>query len=173
MVQGELTSMQLAITDELTGISNRRGFEMLAQKALAVCQRSGQAASVAVIDLDGLKAINDEMGHHEGDAAIKAFGELLVETFRDSDVVARVGGDEFYAFFSGTDEAQSDVAIARLTECVEAFNERGHTNFALRYSSGIAACSDETAFDLRRALQEADARMYAQKRSKPDRAVRS
>src|SRR5260370_27884397 len=93
VLQSELGS--LALTDELTGLYNRRGFLALAERQLKLGRRSGRGMLLFMMDLDRLKQINDSFGHFEGDRALKHTAHALEETFRDSDVVARLGGDEF------------------------------------------------------------------------------
>lgn len=95
MAEQELAAIQLATMDELTMLSNRRGFEALARHALGLCRRLARPASLLFLDLDGFKAINDTFGHAEGDRALADFARILSATFRESDVVGRLGGDEF------------------------------------------------------------------------------
>ena len=97
MVASELSAIELATMDELTQTSNRRGFDALARQALAACDRAEQPASVVLIDMNGFKGINDTYGHEEGDRALIEFASLMRRTFRESDIVARIGGDEFAA----------------------------------------------------------------------------
>src|SRR6267142_1804814 len=93
MLQAELGN--LALTDELTGLYNRRGFMALAERQLKLARRSGRGMLLFMTDVDCLKQINDSFGHFEGDRALKRTADVLEETFRGSDVVARLGGDEF------------------------------------------------------------------------------
>ena len=95
MLQSELSS--LALTDELTGLYNRRGFICLSEVQLKLARRSGCDMVLFFIDVDGLKQINDSFGHSEGDNALIRTAEVLRMTFRESDVLARIGGDEFGA----------------------------------------------------------------------------
>lgn len=95
MVERELAAVQMATLDELTAISNRRGFIMLAQHSLHLCIRQKLSASLVFVDLDKFKVINDTFGHAEGDRALIAFAEQMKTTCRDSDIFARLGGDEF------------------------------------------------------------------------------
>ena len=90
MVERELALVQMATLDELTNISNRRGFMMLAQHCLHLCAREGVCVSLVFLDLDKLKSINDKFGHLEGDRALIAFAELMKTTCRDSDLFARL-----------------------------------------------------------------------------------
>ena len=127
MVQTELSN--LALMDELTGLYNRRGFLALADRQLRLARRSGRCLLLFFIDLDGLKEINDVFGHTEGDAALMWTAEALEATFRDSDVIARIGGDEFAALAIEA-SGQSEASIReRLTEYL-----RGHSLGAQRRS---------------------------------------
>lgn len=161
MVSAEIASLQLAMTDELTGISNRRGFDMLAVQALAMCRRNGQAATLVMIDMDEFKQINDKFGHLEGDRALQEFANLLLETFRDSDVVARLGGDEFCALLTGTNASNAETGVMRLTEATAAFNREAMLDFPLLFSAGISVCKPEA--ELADALRNADEQMYQAK----------
>src|SRR5213595_3982108 len=122
MLQTELGN--LALQDELTGLYNRRGFLALAERQLKLARRSGRSLLLFFIDVDGLKEINDVFGHAEGDAALKCTAEALETTFRDSDVIARFGGDEFAALAieaSGQNEA---TIRDRLTEYLKSASPR-------------------------------------------------
>ena len=114
MAQQELVALQLATLDELTLISNRRGFEALAQYAINMCLRKGDVASLMYFDLDQFKPINDRYGHAEGDRVLCDFAGMLKETFRDSDVIGRIGGDEFAVFATGALESDLTSALDRL-----------------------------------------------------------
>jgi two-component system, cell cycle response regulator len=86
---------KLALFDELTGLYNRRGFLDLGGKQLKTAERLGKSVLLVFADLDGLKEINDQLGHLDGDAALKDIADVLRESFRGSDIIARLGGDEF------------------------------------------------------------------------------
>ena len=94
LVQNEIATVKLATVDDLTNITNRRGFKMLAQHSLNLCARQAIAASLVFVDLDGFKPINDIYGHAEGDLALTAFAERMKAAYRETDIVARLGGDE-------------------------------------------------------------------------------
>lgn len=161
MVSAEIASLQMAMTDDLTEISNRRGFDMLASQALAMCRRNGQTATLVMIDMDGFKQINDRFGHHEGDRALRSFASLLLQTFRDSDVIARFGGDEFCALLTGTNASDAQISIKRLEAAVGDFNRQSELPFSLHFSTGTVSCAVET--DLAELLRKADRQMYAAK----------
>ena len=101
MLEQDLRSLSLAMRDELTGLSNRRGFDTLAEQTIAMCRRVGEPATLLYFDLDDFKTINDTLGHAGGDRVLRTFADRLRATFRDSDVVARVGGDEFCVLLTG------------------------------------------------------------------------
>ncbi|OOG65043.1 hypothetical protein B0E46_06580 [Rhodanobacter sp. B04] len=100
MVEREIMAVQLAISDELTRISNRRGFLALSKYSLDVCKRQLFPATLVFFDLDGFKQVNDVHGHAEGDRVLKMFAEQMRESFRTSDLFARLGGDEFVALLT-------------------------------------------------------------------------
>ena len=162
MVASELTAVRLATVDPLTGLSNRRGFTILAQQAIAAAARAGVAATVVAIDMDGFKAINDELGHEVGDRALVEFSELLLDTVRESDVVARLGGDEFCVLLSGADIDASRTVVRRLAAATQCRNET-RDDYRLAFSSGSA---NVEGGDLEAALRAADERMYAAKRNR-------
>ena len=166
MVASELAALQLATTDPLTQVSNRRGFEALSRQSLAACSRDGRPAVVLMIDMDDFKPINDTYGHQEGDHALVAFSTLLLETLRESDVVGRIGGDEFCALLTGTTEDQAHKAVARRRVAVDAYNRAAGKPYDLAFSAGIVAHCSERHDCLSQLLDEADAQMYAQKRSR-------
>jgi diguanylate cyclase (GGDEF)-like protein len=163
MAEQELAAVQLASMDDLTGLSNRRGFSSLGQYALGTCLRQDRPATLLFFDMDGFKPVNDRFGHAEGDRALTAFGGLLRESLRQSDVVARIGGDEFAVLLSGCSPADEDAALARLRQAVDRWNAANALGYGLAYSIG------RVAFDARRhagvdaLLAEADAAMYADK----------
>lgn len=162
MIEGEIASTILATGDPLTGLSNRRGFELVGNKLLEVCARRGLPATLVFLDLDGLKKINDKHGHHVGDEAIQAFARILAAAFRGSDVIARLGGDEFAVLMVGASDAPP--AIDRLREQLTARNQAPGADYAIRASLGSATFQPDSGESLAGLLQRADAAMYAEKR---------
>lgn len=172
MVEAELFSVTLATTDELTGLSNRRGFMMVAPHALALCRRTELPATLALIDLDGFKQINDNLGHEDGDAALKEFARCLIKSCRESDIVARLGGDEFCGLFSGSRIDQLQVAFDRLADRLAAVNKNRDPNYPIRFSAGAAVYEPTAQPDLHELLRAADEVMYERKRERAEaRAV--
>lgn len=166
MIEDELSTLTMATTDEMTKLANRRGFRMIAEPMIALCQRAWHPATVAMFDLDGLKQINDEFGHEAGDSAIKDFAKLLLKVFRDSDVVARVGGDEFCVLLTDPKEADATVPLERLHLCVDSHNAETERPYDLTFSAGAVAFDKRHHANVDDLLREADQCMYSEKRSK-------
>ena len=159
---------RLAITDELTGLLNRRGFTTLATHQAALARRHGWPVVVFALDLDGLKELNDRVGHHAGDAALRAVGDALRSVFRESDVVGRMGGDEFAVLLV---DATEDVAASFEARLAAALSQRqtqdsesDYAGMTLSLSVGSAACGSTQRRTLDELLRRADAAMYAHKR---------
>lgn len=166
MVEEELATVRLATTDTLTHLRNRRGFFQVARQVLRFASRMSKPACVLYIDLDGMKRINDELGHDAGDRALIDAAHLLREGFRESDVIARLGGDEFCVLLSGSSALEATAAAERLHSHAARFNESSESGPRLSLSVGLAdwdPASDETVEEL---MTRADREMYAHKRSK-------
>ena len=157
-----------SVTDQMTQIRNRRGYEAVAEYVVSTARRSGSSIVVFFFDLDGLKAINDTLGHRVGNQAIKTFANLLRSTFGDDDVVARVGGDEFVVLVIGDQEFAND-QYARLQDRVQRENTEGGHAFSLSYSAGFSVLHPESDLSLDDAMARADGFMYEQKRLKETR----
>lgn len=163
MAERELAAAQLATLDDLTMISNRRGFMLLADKALKMCARNNQPATILMVDLDGFKKINDRYGHAEGDKALINFTSLLKQTFRDSDIFARMGGDEFSILLTNTNEAQAIDSLTRLRYLISDFNARGQFPYELNFSAGICPVNFNQPIEIIKLLQQGDTLMYHEK----------
>jgi diguanylate cyclase (GGDEF)-like protein len=166
MVEQEIKSIQLATLDELTLISNRRGFLNLADYGLKMCRRNRGTVSFLLFDLNKFKAINDQYGHHEGDFVLTKFARILLDTFRDSDVIGRLGGDEFVAMLTDSDKKNADEILARLAGAVEEANATMNKPYKIEYSVGIEHFQHDTEKTAEEMIQEADAAMYQDKNSK-------
>jgi diguanylate cyclase (GGDEF)-like protein len=161
----------LSLTDELTGLLNRRGFTTIAQGHLRLASRTGQRFLLLFADVDGLKEINDTYGHHEGDHALARVSDVLRQTFRQSDVVARFGGDEF-AILALDNRGDEGVAIRRrLTESLAAETASGSRLYPLGLSIGIIAFEGRLEEPLGALLARADSALYREKRARPGRTT--
>src|SRR5918996_2571625 len=160
-MQAELR--QQALVDELTGLYNRRGFTALADHQLKVAERGREPVAVLFIDLAGLKRINDSLGHAEGDRAITDVAGILSRTLRKSDVVSRLGGDEFCALLVNCSQAAERVVLERLHRNTEAHNERAGRPYRISLSVGVSRCDPTEPVPVEELIQRADRSMYQQK----------
>ncbi|KGM07168.1 hypothetical protein LP43_0776 [Methylophaga thiooxydans] len=166
MIEQEINSIQLATLDELTLISNRRGFLSLAEHSRNVCLRKKMSMTIILFDLNKFKPINDEYGHHEGDFALTQFANVMRDVFRDSDVIGRLGGDEFVAMLNDTDKEQIDAVLNRFDDAIEAMNQSINKPYKIAYSAGVASFSYQTDMSLDEMIERADAAMYEQKKAR-------
>lgn len=164
MVVRELEAVQLATIDELTRISNRRGFAMLAEKSFSLASRLQMPLALLYLDLDGFKRINDRWGHAEGDRALIVFAGLLKQAFRGADVFARMGGDEFAVLLPNVVEAQALLAYERFNAILAEHNRRNGCGYALTCSTGIVCYDGGGGVSLAELLTRADELMYQRKR---------
>lgn len=152
----------LSLTDDLTGLRNRRGFVLLAGQALSVEPRAGDRGLLLFADVDGLKAVNDALGHEAGDAMLRAAATVLRHSFRESDVLARVGGDEFAVYVPHTAEKPASV-LARIQAEIDRMNADADLPAWLSLSVG-AIPAEPRQLTLEELLAGADHAMYEQKR---------
>lgn len=166
MIEQEIRSIQLATLDELTLISNRRGFLTLAEHSQKVCRRKKIPMSVILFDLNKFKPINDNFGHHEGDFALKQFAEVMRSVFRDSDVIGRLGGDEFVVMLTDASDEQITIILERFKTEMDAMNKAINKPYLIEYSAGVASFSYDTEQSLEEMVAEADAAMYEKKKDR-------
>jgi diguanylate cyclase (GGDEF)-like protein len=169
MVEEELQSLTQSTTDELTFISNRRGFMAIASHVLAICRRLQRPASMLMFDLDDFKQINDKYGHHAGDNALIDFARLLLKNFRDADVVARLGGDEFGVLCTDLDEVNIPIVLERLQTKIDEWNKRPNQKGKLGFSSGMIVFEPNRHATIDDLMHEADQAMYRDKRDRRQR----
>ena len=155
---------KMSILDDLTGLYNRRGFLTLAQQQLKVAERSRQEMFLFFADLDNMKWINDNLGHQEGDNALLEIAAILKETFRESDIIGRMGGDEFAVLALDTADLNPDTLTSRLRNCLEDFNRKGTRPFRLSLSIGMARYHPDHPLLIEKLIAESDCLMYEQKR---------
>ncbi len=163
--QLQMALRAMSLVDDLTGLYNRRGFLTLARQQLKVADRMNKPASQIFVDLDGLKAVNDRYGHREGDLALLETADILKELFRDSDIIARIGGDEFVVLVLESG-ARAETFIDRVREKLSERNARGTRPFALSLSIGVAHYDPAAPCSIDDLLARADALMYIEKRNK-------
>jgi diguanylate cyclase (GGDEF)-like protein/PAS domain S-box-containing protein len=156
----------LSVTDELTGLYNRRGFFTLAEQQLKVARRLGKGIFLLSGDLDNLKEINDASGHQKGDQMLTEVAAVLRESFRESDIIARIGGDEFVVFQMEDADALSEALVIRLQKNIDAHNEEKCRDYKISLSYGIVHCAAERVCSVDEMLIQADKMMYEQKRLK-------
>jgi diguanylate cyclase (GGDEF)-like protein len=160
MAEQELKSIALATIDDLTGLANRRGFDAIAAHTIAMCRRVDRPATLLLFDLDGFKQINDTLGHEAGDDVLRRFGKELLATFRDSDVVARRGGDEFCVMLSGATAGDVPRPLSLLLDRLAGDDK----NPPVLFSVGAATYDPVRHETVAHLVQEADIAMYRQKR---------
>jgi diguanylate cyclase (GGDEF)-like protein len=155
----------LSLRDELTGLYNRRGFYVLATHALKVANRSGDPFSVLFLDVDNLKQINDTLGHEAGSELLQEFAAILGSTIRGTDVVGRVGGDEF-VIAGNAPVAEIELVVKRIEDATYRVNARHNRSYLVSYSSGHVSSDPDLSQSLDDLLGQADKIMYQAKRDK-------
>jgi diguanylate cyclase (GGDEF)-like protein len=155
----------LALTDDLTCLYNRRGFFAAATQLLKLAHRNAQRLLLFFCDVNNLKKINDSLGHREGDLALIRTADALEQTFRDSDVLARIGGDEF-AVLAPEASGQSQEIILRRLEKYLKMSSAGEKRYELSLSIGVGRFDPKHGVSLGELMMEADKAMYEQKRKR-------
>jgi diguanylate cyclase (GGDEF)-like protein/PAS domain S-box-containing protein len=167
--QVEETMRSLSLIDELTGLYNRRGFLTLAEQQLKIADRMKRAMVLIFADLDGLKSINDTLGHQEGDRALLDSAQILKKTFRSSDIIARFGGDEFIVLVIEVQDGNTKLYTSRLENNIKNFNENEERRYTLSISTGLALYDPQKPCSIYELISHADKLMYQFKHSKyPD-----
>ncbi len=156
----------LSIRDELTELHNRRGFQELATQQLRLAERMKRPALLFFFDLNGMKPINDELGHEEGDRALCELAAVLRVAFRGSDIIARLGGDEFVALLPDAEYRQIEFFVSRIEHEVAKRNAQRGRKYELSVSIGGCAFDPSHAESVDELIVKADALMYEQKRSR-------
>ena len=168
LVQALKKEQILRRIDSLTGLKNRQAFVEDASIALSLCRRNRRPVSLAYIDLDNFKVLNDSMGHGRGDAVLRAFGGMLADSLRVSDIAARIGGDEFVVFLPETSREHAEALMKRVSSALAMASE--FRDVGIGASIGLVV--DEAAeSDIDGLLVRADAQMYVAKRKSKNRAA--
>ncbi len=153
----------ISITDELTGLLNRRGFFALAQQQMKIFSRMKGNMVLLFADVDDFKVINDTWGHQRGDEALIALAGIFKETFRESDIIARMSGDEFAVLLIDTPEKNISLINSRLREKITSFNNESGSDYELAVSVGMVVYDHEQQRSIDDLLKEADGLMYEEK----------
>jgi diguanylate cyclase (GGDEF)-like protein len=157
----------ISITDELTGLLNRRGFMTLAEKQLKIAEREDVKHYLLFIDMDDMKRINDSMGHEEGDRYLMQAADVLTNVFRESDIIGRIGGDEFAVLMIGLSEAESEASILeRLEKSVRDANDRRASGHTVSLSTGVVLFDPKEPCSIDSLISRGDAVMYEHKKRK-------
>jgi diguanylate cyclase (GGDEF)-like protein/PAS domain S-box-containing protein len=167
--RAEAALQSLSLVDELTGLYNRRGFLAVSEQSLAEIRLNEKIPAIVYADLDGLKEINDSLGHHQGDRALARAAEILKDSFRSSDIVARIGGDEFVVLAALAHDESAESLSQRLQENFAASNASKIRPYNLALSVGIAHFDDKQNHSIEELMAEADRAMYEDKRRKRSR----
>jgi len=153
----------LSLSDELTGLLNRRGFMTLAKQPIKIARRMKKDVLLIFADMNELKRINDTYGHAQGDIALRDLAKLLKKTFRESDIIARIGGDEFAVLISDFHDGAKDICMKRLHDNIAKFNRKAKGPYLLTISTGAVVCSHVKKCSVDQMLIDADMQMYKQK----------
>jgi diguanylate cyclase (GGDEF)-like protein/PAS domain S-box-containing protein len=163
--EAEHALRQLSLTDELTGLSNRRGFLHLAEQQWKIARQKGQDVVLLFMDLDAFKHVNDRHGHAVGDEALRATADALRSCYRKSDLIARLGGDEFVVM--AVEAACDDAFLTdRIRRAMDQLNDERRFPFSLTLSIGVVRADSRAGVSLESLLERADERMYRMKRSR-------
>lgn len=164
MAERELSIVHLAINDDLTSIPNRRGFNLLGQTSLTISIRHGFTATLVYFDLNSFKSINDKYGHSEGDKVLITFAMHLKDMLRESDVCARIGGDEFVALLGNTTKSKASEFVTRLQNGIDIYNTNAKNGYHICFSHGIVEYDSRKHKNLKALLKNGDELMYERKK---------
>jgi diguanylate cyclase (GGDEF)-like protein len=154
------------LIDDLTSLYNRRGFRALAEQQLRVASRINEAVLLFFVDVDGLKFVNDNYGHNAGDELLTGVAAILRHTFRESDLIARIGGDEFAVLTMETAPNSSIRLLDRLESNIRANNKISTWPFSMSLSVGVSRYNLRTSDTVGSLLERADKDMYNRKKVK-------
>jgi len=157
-----------SMQDDLTGLYNRRGFMDFATKQLRLAVRDEKDLVMLYIDLDNMKMVNDSFGHEHGDRLLKDTADLLRNALRETDILARMGGDEFVALALGAAPEYTGIIVTRLMRRIQEFNQASGRSFNISLSLGIASFDPRNPVSIDELLMRADQAMYMDKRSHKD-----
>ncbi|NNF18096.1 MAG: sensor domain-containing diguanylate cyclase, partial [Gammaproteobacteria bacterium] len=170
MVSDELN----VFVDDLTGLANRRGFNIAVDNALNNASYGTRDAALVMFDLDQFKNINDRYGHSAGDEALRSFAGLMTEVFRKSDVVCRLGGDEFCVLLANATESIARRRIELLRKTVREANRKSNWPYKLKFSAGVCSMTNRVGqMSINDIIENADRKLYMSKARKKAVATES
>ena len=164
MLELEFHTQRITTTDRLTGLSNRRGFQSIALHALAMCRRMNRGASLMHIDLDNFKHVYDKYGHAEGDKVLCDISQLLLTAFRNSDVIARIGGDEFCVLLTDTNAEEIEKPLKNVTDALH--EENMNLPYDISFSIGIVSFDPDRHKVIEDLMKDVDEKMALHKEEK-------
>jgi len=160
----------LTLTDQLTGLYNRRGFLLLAEHQIQIAQRQKTPILIFYIDVDSFKEINDSLGHKEGDLVLVTISAIMRHCFRKTDVIGRLGGDEFAIVADGAQPYTRPILEQRLADAIQESNQKPDQKFQISLSIGVLTCEGSVCnLPIEELLAQADALMYQQKQDRKKR----
>ncbi|OGW70247.1 MAG: hypothetical protein A2036_00460 [Omnitrophica bacterium GWA2_50_21] len=163
----QLQLLELSLKDTLTDLYNRRGFLTLAGQQHKLAVRNKRSFLLFFMDIDGLKQINDRFGHLAGDETLQHFANALKSVFRSSDILGRIGGDEFTAMAVDLSPENESLIMARMLDKLEEHNKKTNAPYTLSFSVGSASFLPNAPDSLENLLKKADNQMYIKKQSEP------
>ena len=160
----------MTLTDQLTGLYNRRGFLLLAEHQIQIAQRQKTPILIFYIDVDSFKEINDSLGHKEGDLVLVTISAIMRHCFRKTDVIGRLGGDEFAIVADGAQPYTRPILEQRLADAIQESNQKPDQKFQISLSIGVLTCEGSVCtLPIEELLAQADALMYQQKQDRKKR----
>jgi len=166
LAEQEAELRELALEDPLTGLPNRRAFHQIAEHELQIAVRRSSVTALLFLDVDGLKMVNDRFGHAEGDEMLRETADVLRTELRASDLLARVGGDEFCVLLSRDSALDGSDLLERLESAIATRNARPDRRYELGFSVGVAFFDPADPVTVDELIGRADAEMYQQKHAK-------
>jgi len=165
LVTSEFLSIQHATMDELTNITNRRGFKRLGQHCLDMANRQNRPCHLVYFDLNKFKLFNDNHGHSTGDKVLKIFAEQMKNTFRTSDICARFGGDEFTVLLNDVEPHAAQQAVKRFANNLISVSKHLDLPYQITFSHGIVKYDRHKHIDIEQLINESDHAMYQNKKN--------
>ena len=153
----------LSLTDELTGLYNRRAFTLLAKQQIKLADRKEMGMYLFFIDIDGMKQINDTLGHKAGDAVLVEFAAALKKSFRSSDLIMRMGGDEFMVLAIDSHPESRELLVQRLYDSLDEIQKKKNPEHRISFSMGTVRYDPRAPHSIEELVEEADKLMYQEK----------